>query len=393
MKYYETSKEVFLAAYGRYDITLDYGKGVYLYDIEGKAYLDFYAGIGVNSFGYQYAPYIKSMQEQISRLMHVSNLFNTKEAVSAGEAIVKATKLSKTFLCNSGTEATEGALKLARKYYYMKHGVADSEIISLDSSFHGRTTGSVTLTGNTHYQEAFGPLIPGVKYGKINDLESVKQLITDKTCAIILEPVQGEGGVYVCTKEFLQGVRKLCDELDIVLILDEVQCGMGRTGTMMTYMQYDIKPDIVCLAKGLGAGFPVGAFVANEKVGVAMQPGDHGSTYGGNPLAGKAITTVLTILEEKNILAHVQEISAYLMEQLETLVNDNDFIIERRGLGLMQALEFTMPINDIIMKAQDKGLLVISAGANVIRMLPPFIITKEDVDAMITIFKEIIAEI
>lgn len=393
MNYFERSKDVFLAAYGRFDITLDYGKGVYLYDIDNKAYLDFYSGIGVNSFGYQYPPYVKGLQEQINRLLHVSNYFNTKESVEAAEAISKATELSKVFLCNSGTEATEGALKLARKYYFLKNKKADSEIISLQHSFHGRSTGSVMLTGNEKYQEAFGPLMTGVNYGEINNLESIKELVTPKTSAIIIEPIQGEGGVNVCTKDFLQGVRHLCDQLDIVLILDEVQCGMGRTGTLMTYMQYDIKPDILCLAKGLGAGFPVGAIVANEKIGAAMQPGDHGSTYGGNPLAGKAISTVFEILEKDHILENVQQVSSYLIEQLEALVKRYEMIVERRGLGLMQALEFTIPVAPIIQKCLDKGLIMVTAGVNVVRMLPPLIITTKDVDVMITIFEESIKKV
>lgn len=393
MNYFERSKEAFLATYGRFNITMDYGDGVYLYDVEGNAYLDFYSGIGVNSFGHQYEPYIKSLQEQLHRMLHVSNYFNTKQSVEAAEAIVKATSLSKVFLCNSGTEATEGALKLARKYYFLKHGKADSEVISLQHSFHGRSTGSVTLTGNPRYQEAFGPLISGVKYGTINDLTSIKELISPKTGAIIIEPIQGEGGVHVCTKEFLQGVRTLCDYHDIVLILDEVQCGMGRTGTMMTYMQYDIMPDIVCLAKGLGAGFPVGAFVANKKVGAALQPGDHGSTYGGNPLAGKAITTVFKILQEENMLDHVQQVSAYFIKQLDKLVNTYDCIVERRGLGLMQGMEFTMPVNSIIKKALAKGLIMVTAGTHVVRLLPPLIITTKDIDTMITICKEVIEEL
>jgi acetylornithine/N-succinyldiaminopimelate aminotransferase len=393
MNYFERSKEAFLATYGRFDITMDHGEGVYLYDVEGNAYLDFYSGIGVNSFGYQYEPYVKSLQEQLHRMLHVSNYFNTKQSVEAAEEIVKATNLSKVFLCNSGTEATEGALKLARKYYFLKHGKADSEVISLQHSFHGRSTGSVTLTGNPRYQEAFGPLINGVKYGIINDLTSIKELISPKTGAIIIEPIQGEGGVHVCTKEFLQGVRSLCDYHDIVLILDEVQCGMGRTGTMMTYMQFDIMPDIVCLAKGLGAGFPVGAFVANKKVGAALQPGDHGSTYGGNPLAGKAVTTVFKILQEDNMLEHVQQVGAYFIKQLDKLVNTYDCIVERRGLGLMQGIEFTIPVNSIIKNALAKGLIMVSAGTHVVRLLPPFIITTKDVDTMITICKEVIDEL
>ncbi|MFQ6794652.1 MAG: aspartate aminotransferase family protein [Thomasclavelia sp.] len=393
MTYYDRAKQAFMNAYGRFDVTFDHGKGVYLYDTNGKKYLDFYSGIGVNSFGYDYPPYCKALTDQIHRVMHVSNYFNTVETIEAAEAVIKATKLDQVFFTNSGTEATEGALKLARKYYYEKHGKADSEIISLKHSFHGRSTGSVTLTGNPNYQKAFGPLIAGVKYGDINDLESVKKLITPQTAAIIVEPVQGEGGVYVCTKEFLTGIRQLCDEHDIVMILDEVQCGMGRTGTIMTYFQYDLMPDIVCLAKGIGAGFPIGAFVANKKVGDAMKPGDHGSTYGGNPMAGQACKTVFKILEEENMLEHVQQISKYLHQQLDLLVEKYDFIKEKRGLGLMIGLEFDHPVKPYIQKMLDNGLIMVTAGTNVIRMLPPFIIDEKAVDEMISILEAVINEV
>ena len=393
MNYYDRANNALMKAYGRFDVTFDHGKGVYLYDTNGKKYLDFYSGIGVNSFGYDYQPYSDALTNQIHRLMHISNYFNSVEAIEAAEAVIKATKLDQVFFTNSGTEATEGALKLARKYYYEKHGKADSEIISLKHSFHGRSTGSVTLTGTPAYQTAFGPLIEGVKYGEINDLESVENLITSRTAAIILEPVQGEGGIHVCSQEFMQGIRNLCDEHDIVMILDEVQCGMGRTGTIMTYFQYGIMPDVVCLAKGIGAGFPMGAFVANEKVGSALKPGDHGSTYGGNPMAGCACKTVFKIIEEKKMLEHVQDISEYLISKLDELVDKYDCIKERRGLGLMIGLEFVHPIKPYIQKALDKGLVLITAGSHVIRMLPPFIIEEKDVDEMIKIFTEVIEEV
>lgn len=393
MNYYDRANNVLMKAYGRFDVTFDHGKGVYLYDTNGKKYLDFYSGIGVNSFGYDYQPYSDALANQIHRLMHISNYFNSVEAIEAAEAVIKATKLDQVFFTNSGTEATEGALKLARKYYYEKHGKADSEIISLKHSFHGRSTGSVTLTGTPAYQTAFGPLMAGVKYGTINDLESVEKLITPQTAAIILEPVQGEGGIHVCTQKFMQGIRELCNEHDIVMILDEVQCGMGRTGTIMTYFQYGIMPDIVCLAKGIGAGFPMGAFVANKKVGSALKPGDHGSTYGGNPMAGCACKTVFKIIEENKILEHVQDISEYLIAKLDELVEKYDCIKERRGLGLMIGLEFVHPIKPYIQKALDKGLVLITAGTHVIRMLPPFIIEEKDVDEMIKIFTEVIEEI
>lgn len=393
MSYYDRANNAFMKAYGRFDVTFDYGKGVYLYDTNGKKYLDFYSGIGVNSFGYDYKPYTDAMTNQMHRLMHISNYFNSVEAIEAAEAVIKATKLNQVFFTNSGTEATEGALKLARKYYYEKHGKADSEVISLKHSFHGRSTGSVTLTGTPAYQKAFGPLIEGVKYGDINDLESVKKLITPRSAAIILEPVQGEGGVHVCTQEFMRGIRELCNEHDIVMILDEVQCGMGRTGTIMTYFQYGIMPDIVCLAKGIGAGFPMGAFVANKKVGDALKPGDHGSTYGGNPMAGCACKTVFKIIEEQKLLEHVQDISQYLVNKLDEVVNRYDFIKERRGLGLMIGLEFMHPVKPYVQKALDKGLVLVTAGTNVIRMLPPFIIEEKDVDEMIKILIEVIEEV
>lgn len=393
MSYYDRANNAFMKAYGRFDVTFDHGKGVYLYDTEGKKYLDFYSGIGVNSFGYDYQPYTEALTKQLHRLMHISNYFNSVETIEAAEAVIKATKLDQVFFTNSGTEATEGALKLARKYYYEKNGQANSEIISLKHSFHGRSTGSVTLTGTPAYQTAFGPLIEGVKYGEINNLSSIKELITSRTAAIILEPVQGEGGVHVCSQEFISGIRQLCDEHDIVMILDEVQCGMGRTGTIMTYFQYGVMPDIVCLAKGIGAGFPMGAFVANKKVGDALKPGDHGSTYGGNPMAGCACKTVFNIIEEQKMLAHVQDISEYLISKLDELVEKYDCIKERRGLGLMIGLEFVHPIKPYVEKALAKGLVIITAGANVIRMLPPFIIEENDVDDMLAIFEEVIIEV
>lgn len=380
---YQDGENVFLKAYGRYEQLIEKGEGVYVYDTEGKKYLDFYSGIGVLSLGHSHPKYIQSLEEQLHQLTHVSNYFYTPISIEAARKVVEATQLSKVFFCNSGAEATEGALKLARKYYYLKNGNADSEIISLNHSFHGRTTGSVKLTGNFAYQEAFGPLIEGVKYGNINDLESVVSLVNDKTAAIIVEPVQGEGGVYPCTKEFLQGLRKLCDEKDICLILDEVQCGMGRTGTIMTYFQYDIKPDIVCLAKGIGCGVPVGAFVANDKFAKAMQPGDHGSTYGGNPFVSKAVSTVFDILKEEHLLEHVQTISQYLIEKLDVLVEKYDVVVERRGLGLMQGLELKVPAKQVVHDLFEDGVIVVTAGVNVVRMLPPFIIDQSNVDEFI----------
>ena len=384
------SEESILHTYNRFPVVFEKGQGCYLYDSEGKEYLDFAAGIAVNSLGYHYPGYDEALKDQIDKLMHISNLYYNEPIIEAGAKLVKASKMSKAFFTNSGTEAIEGALKAAKKYAYVRDGHADHEIIAMNHSFHGRTTGSVKLTGNAHYQEAFGPLIEGVKYANINDLESVKALVNEKTAAIIVEPVQGEGGVYVCSKEFLTGLRSLCDEKDIALILDEVQCGMGRTGTIMTYFQYDILPDILCLAKGIGAGFPMGAFVANKKFAAAMEPGDHGSTYGGNPMAGQACRTVFKILEETKMLDHVQDISEYLIEKLDDLKDKYSCIKERRGLGLMIGLEFDRPVKDIVQTCLDNGLIVVMAGANVIRMLPPFITTEKDVDQAIAILDQAI---
>lgn len=388
--WYTRGENAFLKAYGRYDVVLEKGEGVYLYDTNGRRYLDFYSGIGVNSLGYHYPAYVEAMQKQMATLTHVSNYFYTPIAVEAAEAVKKATQLEAVFFCNSGTEATEGALKLARKYYYLKHGKADSEIISFHHSFHGRSTGSVKLTGNPAYQKAFGPLIDGVCYATLNDIESVKSLINERTAAIIVEPVQGEGGVYPCDKTFMQDLRALCNEHDICLILDEVQCGMGRTGTIMTYFQYDILPDIVCLAKGIGCGIPVGAFVANKKWAQAMKPGDHGSTYGGNPFACMAVKTVFDILEKDQILPHVQEVSQYLIQRLDEVVEQFDCVIERRGLGLMQGLVLNQEAKSVVKALLNDGVIVVTAGSNVIRMLPPLIITPQHVDEFIEKLKKIL---
>mgnify|MGYP000192325324 CR=1 FL=1 len=388
--YINEAEENILHTYNRFSLVLDHGEGVYLYDTDGKEYLDFAAGIAVQAFGYGNKEYGDALKAQIDKIMHTSNLYYNVPIIHAAERVKKASGMDRVFFTNSGTEAIEGAIKAAKKYAYTRDGHAGHEIIAMNHSFHGRTTGSVKLTGNAHYQEAFGPLIEGVKYANINDLESVKALVNEKTAAIIVEPVQGEGGVYVCSKEFLTGLRILCDEKDIALILDEVQCGMGRTGTIMTYFQYDILPDILCLAKGIGAGFPMGAFVANKKFAAAMEPGDHGSTYGGNPMAGQACRTVFKILEETKMLDHVQDISEYLIEKLDDLKDKYSCIKERRGLGLMIGLEFDRPVKDIVQTCLDNGLIVVMAGANVIRMLPPFITTEKDVDQAIAILDQAI---
>lgn len=384
----ETAEEKLIHTYNRYQIVLDKGDGVRLYDTDGKEYLDFGAGIAVFALGYNNKEYNDALKSQIDKLIHTSNYFYNEPAVSAAQAITKASGMDRVFFTNSGTESIEGAIKLAKKYSYLKTGRTDSEIIAMHHSFHGRSMGALAVTGNKHYQEAFGPMIPGIKFANYNDLESVKQLVNDKTCAIIFETVQGEGGIYPATNEFIQGVRKLCDEKGILLILDEIQCGMGRTGTMFAFQQYGVKPDILTVAKALGCGVPVGAFLATEEVAKALVPGDHGTTYGGNPLACAAATKVFELFEKQNILANVKEVSAYLEKKLDELVKDYDFIVERRGLGLMQGLELSISPKDVIARALDNGLILFSAGTNVIRMVPPLVITKSDVDEMIDKLKK-----
>ena len=387
-EYMEQTEQYVLHTYNRFPLVIDHGEGVHLYDTDGKAYLDFAAGIAVYALGYSNDDYKKAVKDQVDKVIHVSNLFYNVPMGSAAEKLAKASGMDKVFFTNSGTESIEGAIKVARKYAYLKDGSNDHEIIAMNHSFHGRSLGALSVTGNTHYQDPFKPLIGGIKFADFNDLESVKAQITDKTCAIIMETVQGEGGIYPATKEFLQGVRDLCDEHDILLILDEIQCGMGRTGSYFAWQQYGVKPDIVTVAKALGCGVPVGAFLATEEVAKALVPGDHGTTYGGNPLACAAATKVFELFEKQNILANVKEVSAYLEKKLDELVKDYDFIVERRGLGLMQGLELSISPKDVIARALDNGLILFSAGTNVIRMVPPLVITKSDVDEMIDKLKK-----
>ena len=382
-KIIETAEEKLIHTYNRYQIVLDKGDGVKLYDTNGKEYLDFGAGIAVFALGYNNKEYNDALKAQIDKLIHTSNYFYNEPAVQAAEAITKASGMDRVFFTNSGTESIEGAIKLAKKVAYLKTGNTDHEIIAMNHSFHGRSMGALAVTGNKHYQEAFGPMIPGIKFAEYNDLDSVKALVNDKTCAILFETVQGEGGIYPAKKEFIEGVRKLCDEKGILLILDEIQCGMGRTGSMFAFQQYGVKPDILTVAKALGCGVPVGAFLATEEVAKALVPGDHGTTYGGNPLACAAAVKVFELFEKQHVLENVKTVSTYLEEQLDKIVADYEIATDRRGMGLMQGLELTINPKDVIAAALDNGLILFSAGTNVIRFVPPLVITKSAVDEMI----------
>ena len=389
--YIEEAEDAILHTYNRYQIVLDKGEGVHLYDVNGKEYLDFAAGIAVQSLGYNNKEYTQALKDQIDKLTHISNLYYSVPMAEAAEKVKKASGMEKVFFTNSGTEAIEGALKVARKYSYAKYGENRYEIIAMNHSFHGRSMGALSVTGNEKYRKPFEPLIGGVRFADYNDLESVKSQLTDKTCGIILETVQGEGGIYPATEEFLKGVQALCEEHDLVLILDEIQCGMGRTGSMFAWQGYGVKPDIMTMAKAIGNGVPVGAFAMTKEVAeYSLEPGDHGTTYGGNPLACAAVAKTLELFEKYDLTAHVREIGAYLTEKLDELVAANDAVLERRGIGLIQGIKVKKPVGEISSEALKEGLLIISAKGNVLRLVPPLVIEKEHVDEMLEILKKVL---
>ena len=385
-EYIDEAEAALLHTYNRYQIVWEKGDGMYMYDIEGKKYLDFVAGIAVFALGYNNKAYNDALKAQIDKVIHTSNYYYNIPAIEAAKKLKAVSGMDRVFFTNSGAEAVEGALKAARKYAFLRDGHTDHEIIAMNHSFHGRTMGALAVTGNPHYREAFEPLIGNIKFADFNDFESVRAQVTHKTCAVIFETVQGEGGIYPAEETFLRQVRALCDERDILLVLDEIQCGMGRTGTMFAWQRYGIKPDIMTSAKAIGCGVPVGAFMMTERVAQqSLTSGDHGTTYGGNPLACAAISKVIDLFDEQDILANVNETGAYLYEKLDELAAKHDHIKAHRGVGLMQGLECDMPVSEIINRAIEKGLLLINAGTNIIRFIPPLIVTKTDVDNMIGI--------
>ena len=383
-EYIDTAEQELLHTYNRFSLVLDHGEGVYLYDTDGKAYLDFAAGIAVCALGYSNEAYKNALKDQVDKLLHTSNLYYNVPTIEAAKKALKASGMDRIFFTNSGTEAIEGAIKAAKKYAYTRDGHAGHEIIAMKHSFHGRSIGALSVTGNAHYQEPFAPLMPGVKFAEYNNLESVKELVTDKTCAVIMETVQGEGGIYPADPAFIEGVRRLCDEKDILLILDEIQCGMGRTGEMFAWQNYGVKPDIMTCAKALGCGVPVGAFFLTQRVAdKSLAPGDHGTTYGGNPFVGAAVSAVFDQFKACDILGHVKEVAPYLEQKLDALVEKYDFLVTRRGKGLMQGVVCKLPVGKVAAAALEQGLIVITAGADVLRFVPPLVIEKQHVDEMI----------
>lgn len=392
-EYIEQAEKDLLHTYNRYPIVFDRGEDVYLYDLEGKKYLDFAAGIAVFALGYGNREYNDALKAQIDKLIHTSNYYYNVPAVEAARKLKEISGMDRVFFTNSGAEAIEGAVKAARKYAYLKDGRTDHEIIAMEHSFHGRTMGALSVTGNPKYREAFEPMIGNIRFAALNDFDSVVSQVTDKTCAILFETVQGEGGIFPARKDFMQQVKELCEKRDILLILDEIQCGMGRCGTFFAWQRYGIKPDIMTTAKALGCGVPVGAFLMTEKVGAAsLAAGDHGTTYGGNPLACVAVSKVLDLFDRNHIIEHVGKVGSYLEQELDKLAEEFDCIETRRGVGLMQGLVFTVPVGDIINRALEKGLVLINAGTHILRFVPPLIITEEHVDAMTAVLRECIKE-
>lgn len=391
--YMTEAEEHLFHVYNRFPVVFDHGEGMYLYDTDGKKYLDFGSGIGVMAFGYGNKEYNDALKSQVDKLLHTSNLYYHKPLIDAAKALTRVSKLDCVFFTNSGAEAVEGAIKTAKKYAYLRDGFAGHEVIAMEHSFHGRTVGALSVTGTDHYREPFYPLMDGVKFAKYNDLKSVENLVNEKTCAVIMESVQGEGGIYPATKEFMEGVYKLCREKDIVFILDEIQCGMGRTGMMFAYEHYDVKPDILTCAKALGAGVPVGAFVVREEIADAsLTPGDHGTTYGGNPLVCSAVAKSISMMEEMELPKHVEETASYLEEKLDELTKKYDFVLGHRGMGFMQGLILSVPVSEVVKKCLQNGLIVLSAGSDVLRMLPPLVASTDDIDEAMKILDDVLSD-
>lgn len=389
-QYVETTENSLVHTYNRFPVVLDRGEGVYLYDTDGKKYLDFAAGIAVSGLGYGNPEFNGALKDQIDQLIHSSNLYYNTTCGKAAEALKEVSGMDRVFFTNSGTEAIEGALKAARKYAWKK-GTGRYQFIAMENSFHGRSMGALSVTEHEAYRTPFEPLIPGVSFARFNDLDSVRELVTEKTCAIILEPLQGEGGINTASEEFMKGIRELCDKEGILMICDEIQCGMGRTGSMFAWQSYGTKPDIMAMAKAIGSGVPVGAFAMTEEVAkYSLEPGDHGTTYGGNPLACAAVAKTIEIFRREKITDHVQEVGAYLTLRLKELVESCDGALEQRGKGLIQGLKVRRPAGEICAAALKEGLLVISARSDVIRLVPPLVVKKEHIDELMEKLKKVL---
>lgn len=386
-------QQVIMHTYNYLPVVVDKGCGCYLWDLAGKKYLDFVSGVAVNSLGYSNKTLINNLNKQMNKLFHCSNLYYNQKQIELAQLLVNNSCFNKAFFCNSGAEAVEAALKLARKYGKKHHGEHCTRIIAMERSFHGRTMGAVSLTGQEKYQKGLEPLLPDVIHIPFNDSTALKKAVSEETCAVLIEPVQGEGGINPATKEFLQTARNLCTEKNILLMFDEVQCGIGRTGKLFAYEHFGITPDVISLAKGLGAGFPIGAMMATDKAANAFSPGDHASTFGGNPLGATAGITVINELLENKLLDNVVSQGKLLTEKLNMLKVQHNIINDVRGIGLMQGIELSIPAKPIISRCMEKGLLLVGAGEQIIRFVPPLIISAEEINEGINILSEVIQEV
>lgn len=387
----DKGQQYVMNTYGRSPIALVKGQGSWAWDAEGKKYLDFMAGIAVCGLGHAHPELTAVLEEQGERLWHCSNIYWNQPQVELAEKLCLAAGMDKAFFANSGAEVNEGAIKLARKYFY-RRGEKRYKIIAFQNSFHGRTTGTLALTGQTKYQQGFEPLLPGVEYAEFNNLASVKALITGETCAVMVEPVQGEGGINPATVSFMQGLRELCNKEGILLILDEVQTGVGRTGKMMAFQHYNIRPDIVTLAKALGGGFPIGALLATDEAATGFAPGDHASTFGGNLLACALGSKVVEIISEPSFLDQVGAIGNYLRDRLAAVAEKDERAVTVKGMGLLLGIEFSVEVKDLVSICLKNGLLLISAGPRVLRFVPPLNVTPAEVDMAMDILLRSLAE-
>ncbi len=389
---FEKDRQGYLPVFQRYPIVLERGEGAYVYDNTGKKYLDFLGGIAVNVLGHAYGPLVEAVTEQAGKLIHCSNLYYTQAQADAADKLVKLSGLGKAFFGNSGAEANEGAIKLARKYAH-QFDPEKSQIITALDSFHGRTIATLTATGQPKYQEGFGPLPAGFDYVPYNDIHALEKLMSEKTCAVMLETIQGEGGVYTPKDDYLKQVRALCDKYHALLIFDEIQAGIGRSGKFFAYERYHVKPDIVTLAKGLAGGVPIGAFIATDEVAKAFHAGDHGTTFGGNPLACAAANVVLDTVPKEQFLAHVEEVGTYFKGKLEALQQSYPALMtEVRGVGLILGVQLTKPGRDIVNKCLERGAIINCTAGTVLRFIPPLIITKAQVDEVMGILDTVLSE-
>lgn len=387
---YQKDRDDYLPVFARYKIVLDHGDGVYVYDTNGKKYIDYLGGIAVNVLGHAYPALVQAIAAQAGKMIHCSNLYYTQVQADAAEKLKNLSGLGKVFFGNSGAEANEGAIKIARKYAHMTDP-AKSQIITAIHSFHGRTIATLTATGQPKYQEGFGPLPAGFDYVPFNDIGALEKLMSEKTCAVMLEPIQGEGGVHVPKDGYLKKVRALCDKYHALLIFDEIQCGMGRSGKFFAFEQFDVKPDVVTLAKGLAGGVPIGSFIVTDEVARAFHAGDHGTTFGGNPLACAAANVVLDTIEHQHILERVNEVGAYLKHKLEGFQKQYPSLItEVRGMGLLLGMQLTKPGRDIVDACLADGAIINCTAGDVLRFVPPLILTKENVDELCVVLEKVL---